>query len=86
MVTVTLTGFVRNAISGAAIPNALVEVKTGPDTGRGLRTDASGAFTLSGLTRGSARFEASVTGFITDGANLDMLSDTTFTFQLRPVE
>lgn len=82
----TLSGFVRNAVSGAVIPNALVEVKTGPDTGRGLRTDASGAYTLSGLTRVAARFEASATGFITDGANLDMLTDTTFTFQLRPVE
>ncbi|MGE0394218.1 MAG: carboxypeptidase-like regulatory domain-containing protein [Vicinamibacterales bacterium] len=85
--TVTLSGFVRNAAgSGEFLPNALVEVKTGPDTGRGVRTDASGAFTLSGLTRGAARFEASVTGFINDGANLDMLTDTVFTFQLRPVE
>ncbi len=83
----TLSGFVRNAAgNGEFIANALVEVKTGPDTGRGLRTDANGAFRLEGLTRGAARFEASATGFITDGANLDMLTDTVFTFQIRPAE
>ncbi len=82
--TVALSGFVRNAVSGEVIANALVEVKTGPDTGRGLRTDTSGAFRIEGLTRGAARFEASATGFITDGSNLDMLTDTVFTFQLRP--
>jgi hypothetical protein len=63
-----------------------VEVKTGPDTGRGVRTDSNGAFRLTGLTPGAARFEASASGYASAGANLDMLSDTTFTFQIRPLQ
>ena len=83
--TVTLSGFVRDAVTSAPVANALVEVLTGASTGRGLRTDSTGAYRLTGLVPGFARTQASAPGFISDQANLDLASDTVHLFELRPV-
>lgn len=74
----------RNANDGKAVENALVEVTTGSSAGRGVRTDATGAYRLEGLSKGSTRLQVTATGFSSDGATLDLTADATFTFQLRP--
>ncbi len=74
----------RNASDGKVVENALVEVTTGASAGRGVRSDAAGAYRLEGLARGSARLQVTATGFSSDGATLDLAADTVFTFQIRP--
>ena len=59
----TLSGAITDQASGAGIGGARVEALNGANAGKAATTDASGAYTLSGLSEGGFRMRASANGF-----------------------
>ena len=79
-----MSGFVRHSLTGQGIENALVELLTGASAGRGVRTGNNGAFLIEGIAIGSARTQATATGYASDTATLDMARDTVHIYDMRP--
>src|SRR5689334_15953102 len=61
----TVTGVVRDAITGNGISNAQVEVTSGADAGRSTTTDARGSFHLDNIKDGTRGMRASAANYVT---------------------
>ncbi|HEV8398048.1 MAG TPA: carboxypeptidase-like regulatory domain-containing protein [Vicinamibacterales bacterium] len=71
----SLTGVVRDAATGRGVPNAEVECISSPNTGRGSRTDANGAYRIDGLTDGAMWIKASAAGYAPESFSIPSARD-----------
>jgi hypothetical protein len=63
--TRVVSGTVTDATSRGVLPNILIAVSGGPNAGQSTRSDASGNFTLSGITSDITSVQASATSYLT---------------------
>jgi hypothetical protein len=68
--TFTLTGAITDTTTGAGIQGARVEALNGANAGKAVTTEASGAYTLTGLTADTFRMRASAPGYDTGEQNV----------------
>jgi hypothetical protein len=68
--TFTLTGAITDTATGAGIKGARVEALNGANAGKAVTTDASGAYTLTGLVAETFRMRASAPGYDTGEQNV----------------
>ena len=78
-----LAGFVTELDNGSpiAIPGALVEVTSGPHSGKSTTADSLGRYSIGGLS-GELNVRASREGFVPTGRILNITADTTLNFVL----
>ena len=78
--TFTVSGNVTDGTSGGILPNINIAVTSGPHTGVATKTDASGAYTLSGLEAGSIVVTASAASYDTQDKALTLSADSRLDF------
>ena len=81
--TFTLTGAITDMATGAGIQGARVEALNGANAGKSVTTEASGAYTLTGLVAETFRMRASVPGYDTGEQNVTIPDVTRADMALR---
>jgi hypothetical protein len=81
--TISLSGSVRDAGSGAGIGGVDVQIAGGPDLTKSTTTDPSGNYTMTGLRVGVYPVRFSRPGFETVERQLNALQDARLDVQLR---
>jgi hypothetical protein len=84
--TFTLSGVVNDGTTrqSGRIPNALVEVLNGSNTGKSAISDGEGNYEIAGLTAGTLILSASRSSFLSATKTLNLSADTTVDFSLTP--
>jgi carboxypeptidase family protein/Big-like domain-containing protein/all-beta uncharacterized protein len=80
--TYSLSGTVTDATSGGILPNINMQITSGPSTGLATKTDAAGAYTLTGVLAGAATVSASAVGYETQAKTATVVGNTTLDFVL----
>src|SRR5690606_2705082 len=75
-----LTGTVKSGSS--LLSNALVEVRSGTNSGKSVRTDGAGRYTLNNLSSGSMTVRASRSGYIASQRTISLTANATLNFDL----
>jgi hypothetical protein len=73
---VTLSGTVRDAVTSAPLANVRVQVVGGPNFGRSAFTNASGQYSIAGLTQGRQLVEFSLATYQTREIDITIAADT----------
>src|SRR5262245_45703566 len=83
---ITLTGRITEAppTTWTGVEGAMFTITDGPNSGRSVKADGDGLFTLTGLTPGTIHALASAEGYVSASLTLDGSRDTTATVQLLP--
>ena len=80
---IAVSGVVRDSATGRGIPNAVVDVLDGADSGRGATTDANGAYRIENLRDSARRMRAGAEGYA--GVSFDVTGGATVNFDLMPI-
>ena len=80
--TFTLSGKVIDAGTGAGIAGVLVKIISGANMGKSATTDASGHYSIAGLSAGTLIVEAYLTGYAPADQMLTITGNTTHDFSL----
>ena len=80
--TYSISGNVTDAASGGVLPNINMQITSGPSTGLATKTDAAGAYTLSGVLAGSATVSASAVSYETQAKTVTVVGNTKLDFVL----
>ncbi len=75
-VTYTLSGTVTDNFSHGILPNIVVQIATGPNAGAMTRTDATGTYTLTGLSPATASVTFSAVSYRTTTTTVTIAGDT----------
>ena len=78
--TFTLSGNVTDGTSGGILPNINLAITSGPHTGVSTKTDASGAYTLTGLEAGAITVTASAVSYYSQDKALTLIADARLDF------
>jgi Carboxypeptidase regulatory-like domain len=83
---ITLTGRITEAppTTWTGVEGAMFTITDGANTGRSVKADLDGYFTLAGLTPGPIRATATAEGYVPASLTLDGSRDTTASVQLLP--
>src|SRR5581483_10144437 len=73
-----LSGVVTDGSSGGVLPNILVRVTDGPDAGKSASTDASGRYTIDGLSSGTVDLLVTATSYLPTNRRVTVAGDTRF--------
>lgn len=80
----SLSGTVTDSATGASISGARVSIANGPDYGTSTTTNASGAYTLTGLNQGGFAVSATATNYLTNSQTTYLSANQTLAFRLVP--
>ena len=80
--TFSITGNVTDATSTGVLPNINMQITTGPSTGTSAKTDATGAYSLTGVLAGDATVTASAVGYDTQAKTVTVIGNTRLDFVL----
>jgi hypothetical protein len=83
--TLTLNGHVTDGTSGGVLPNINMQITTGPNVGKAVRTDGSGNYSLDGLSSGAYALEASAAGYVTQSKTGTLTASLRIDFVLQRV-
>lgn len=78
--TFTLSGNITDGTSGGILPNINIAITAGPHTGASTKTDATGAYTLSGLEAGSITVTASAVSYVSQDKAITVNADARLDF------
>jgi Carboxypeptidase regulatory-like domain len=82
--TFSLTGTVTDSATGGGLPGATVSITGGQDTGASTTTNASGAYTLTGLTQGALVVRAAAPNYLSGSKSISLLANQTLAIALTP--
>ncbi len=80
--TFTVSGNVTDATSHGVLPGITMQITSGPSTGVSTKTDAGGAYSLTGVLGGDATVTASATGYETQGKTVNLVANAQVDFVL----
>ncbi len=80
--TFSITGNVTDATSTGVLPNINLQITGGPSAGASAKTDASGAYSLTGVLSGDATVTASAVGYDTQAKTVTVIGNTRVDFVL----
>jgi hypothetical protein len=80
--TFSISGNVTDATSGGILPNINMQITSGPSTGLATKTDASGAYTLTGVLAGAATVTASAVSYETQAKAVTVVGNSKIDFVL----
>jgi hypothetical protein len=83
--TFTLNGTISLATTGTGASSASITILDGPNAGRTTQTDASGAYSLTGLRSAGFNVSIATPGFVTATRGVNLTSDTTLNVTLLSV-
>ena len=84
-VTRTLSGTVTDAATDQPITGAAVSINDGPNAGRATASNASGAYSLSGLNQGGFTARAFALCYVVLEQGVTLAQDTQVNFVLQPL-
>jgi hypothetical protein len=80
----SLSGTVTDSATGASVSGARVSVASGPDYGTSTTTNASGSYTLTGLSQGGLSVTATATNYLSGSQTIYLSANQTLAFRLAP--
>jgi Carboxypeptidase regulatory-like domain/Putative binding domain, N-terminal len=83
--TFTLSGTVSDEVSARMLAGGTVQILDGPNAGKTSSTDASGAYSLSGLMGGSFMLRAAASGYDPREQGVTIGRDMVLDLKLRPI-
>jgi hypothetical protein len=83
--TLVLSGHVTDGTSGGVLPGINISITSGPNSGRSIKTDGSGDYSLDGISVGSYTLEASASGYVTQSKTGTLSGNTRVDFVLQRV-
>jgi hypothetical protein len=75
-VTVALSGTVTDGFSGGILPNIVVQIADGPNSGKSTKTGPAGTYSISGIEPGTFTVSISAVSYITSTRTVTATADT----------
>ena len=73
--TFTVSGTVTDGTSGGVLPNIVIRITDGVNSGKSANTGSAGTYSIPGVVPGTMTFSASATGYVTATKSVSVSAD-----------